>query len=255
MSVQNQPGPWQSWEPLRVSVKQLAGVEEDTMCATVPSPWSPTARRRRSTFPHQQFPRVLLLRHRRPEEERVVGVKKKKKMAGREYLNHKKKKKKSKKEGGRLSSVSSTWFTWVHIKDENFSSSQYTFQCVLTFICRKPLCVDFQLRLFEVDRSWAGSLFAHKCCDANLVSGRLFSKWNLSFNQTVLKEQSTELTLQVYNTVLIRCRLARWAIPAVQPLSASFEEAWRTVFRLNSANAIQLPLKLCAPSFFIPPHL
>lgn len=119
----------------------------------------------------------------------------------------------------------------------------------------KPLCVDFQLRLFEVDRSWAGSLFAHKCCDANLVSGRLFSKWNLSFNQTVLKEQSTELTLQVYNTVLIRCRLARWAIPAVQPLSASFKEAWRTVFRLNSANAIQLPLKLCAPSFFIPPHL
>lgn len=119
----------------------------------------------------------------------------------------------------------------------------------------KPLCVDFQLRLFEVDRSWAGSLFAHKCCDANLVSGRLFSKWNLSFNQTVLKEQSTELTLQVYNTVLIRCRLARWAIPAVQLLSASFKEAWRTVFRLNSANAIQLPLKLCAPSFFIPPHL
>lgn len=116
----------------------------------------------------------------------------------------------------------------------------------------KPLCVDFQLRLFEVDRSWAGSLFAHKCCDANLVSGRLFSKWNLSFNQTVLKEQSTELTLQVYNTVLIRCRLARWAIPAVQPLSASFEEAWRTVFRLNSANAIQLPLKLCAPSFLFP---
>lgn len=108
----------------------------------------------------------------------------------------------------------------------------------------KPLCVDFQLRLFEVDRSWAGSLFAHKCCDANLVSGRLFSKWNLSFNQTVLKEQSTELTPQVYNTVL-----------AVQLLSASFKEAWRTVFRLNSANAIQLPLKLCAPSFFIPPHL
>lgn len=156
MSVQNQPGPWQSWEPLRVSVKQLAGVEEDTMCATVPSPWSPTARRRRSTFPHQQFPRVLLLRHRRPEEERVVGVKKKKKMAGREYLNHKKKEKKSKKEGGRLSSVSSTWFTWVHIKDENFSSSQYTFQCVLTFICRKNCFVLIfnygYLKLIEVER-------------------------------------------------------------------------------------------------------
>lgn len=117
----------------------------------------------------------------------------------------------------------------------------------------KPLCVDFQLRLFEVDRSWAGSLFAHKCCDANLVSGRLFSKWNLSFNQTVLKEQSTELTSQVYNTVLIRCRLARWAIPAVQLLSASFKEAWRTVFTTQLRERHPAPSEALCTFFFYSP--
>lgn len=116
----------------------------------------------------------------------------------------------------------------------------------------KPLCVDFQLRLFEVDRSWAGSLFAHKCCDANLVSGRLFSKWNLSFNQTVLKEQSTELTSQVYNTVLVRCRLARWAIPAVQPLSASFKEAWRTVFTTQLRKRHPAPSEALCTFFLFP---
>lgn len=52
--IQNQPN------SLRVSVKQLAREDEDTVSATVPALWIPAAWGRRGTFPHQQFPHKIL---------------------------------------------------------------------------------------------------------------------------------------------------------------------------------------------------